>query len=588
MKVLELFAGERCIGKAFEKKGHEVYSIDWDKVHPDIDWYADVSKITAQDILDRFGQPDVVWESPDCFPAGTLIWTDQGYKKVEDIQCFDRVLTHKNRYKSVYATQKTNKHKIYEIKVSGCEPVIVSSEHPYYVRKKHGYTTSKGGHSCRVSELLPAEWKPVKDLDTTYRVGIPINQESKLPQYDGTVYYKTNGYGKTHSYIVNTIGELLNNGNFWWLVGRYFGDGSVSVEKGIVDITCSNDEIDEIKPILSQLYEKFGFRTQGSVSHFTIHSKEWAVFLSRYGVGALNKRITPELLDLPVDLLRKFLDGYISADGHWDVSLKNPVCAMTTISRELAYSLQLAILKGYNRYCSMVVNNNPNAVICGRKVNVHTSYTLGFYRDATNRLQYTIEDGYAWVNIRSVRKLPAKQTTVYNFSVEDDESYTANNIIVHNCTTYSVAAISHHRRNVNGYLEPVTDYAKFCDQLNVHCNELIAELNPKLWFRENPRGAMRKMPFVAGQPRYTVCYCQYGDTRQKPTDIWTNHPDPKFLPPCKPGSPCHEAAPRGSRTGTQGRDGHIKRSLIPDKLCDHIVRICEEYMQSLEKKDERL
>jgi hypothetical protein len=151
-----------------------------------------------------------------------------------------------------------------------------------------------------------------------------------------------------------------------------------------------------------------------------------------------------------------------------------------------------------------------------------------------------------------------------------------------------VAAISHHRRNVNGYLEPVTDYAKFCDQLNVHCNELIAELNPKLWFRENPRGAMRKMPFVAGQPRYTVCYCQYGDTRQKPTDIWTNHPDPKFLPPCKPGSPCHEAAPRGSRTGTQGRDGHIKRSLIPDKLCDHIVRICEEYMQSLEKKDERL
>ena len=156
------------------------------------------------------------------------------------------------------------------------------------------------------------------------------------------------------------------------------------------------------------------------------------------------------------------------------------------------------------------------------------------------------------------------------------------------CTTYSVAAISYHRRNVNGYLEPVTDYAKFCDQLNVHCNELIAELNPKLWFRENPRGAMRKMPFVAGQPRYTVTYCQYGDTRQKPTDIWTNHPDPKFLPPCKPGSPCHEAAPRGSRTGTQGRDGHVNRSLIPDKLCDHIVRICEEYMQSLEKKDERL
>jgi hypothetical protein len=146
------------------------------------------------------------------------------------------------------------------------------------------------------------------------------------------------------------------------------------------------------------------------------------------------------------------------------------------------------------------------------------------------------------------------------------------------CTTYSVAAISHHRQNVNGELQPKTEYAKFCDALNVHCNELINELHPSLWFRENPRGGMRKMSFVAGLPRYTVTYCQYGDTRQKPTDIWTNHPNPNFLPPCKPGSPCHQAAPRGSRTGTLGRAGHVMRSLIPDKLCDHIVKICEVYM----------
>ena len=66
MKVLELFAGERSIGKAFEAKGHEVFSIEWDKSFKNIDLYADIGKITANEIVQKFGLPDVIWASPDC------------------------------------------------------------------------------------------------------------------------------------------------------------------------------------------------------------------------------------------------------------------------------------------------------------------------------------------------------------------------------------------------------------------------------------------------------------------------------------------------------------------------------------------
>lgn len=146
------------------------------------------------------------------------------------------------------------------------------------------------------------------------------------------------------------------------------------------------------------------------------------------------------------------------------------------------------------------------------------------------------------------------------------------------CTSFSIAAISHHRRkNIEtGNLDPVSDYAKFCDNVDQHVLDLISELKPKYWFIENPRGGMRKMTWMQGLPRYTVTYCQYGDTRMKPTDIWTNHPDPKFKTPCHNGDPCHEPAPRGSKTGTQGLKGSIDRSRIPDKLCEHIVEICEK------------
>lgn len=147
------------------------------------------------------------------------------------------------------------------------------------------------------------------------------------------------------------------------------------------------------------------------------------------------------------------------------------------------------------------------------------------------------------------------------------------------CTTYSIAAISRHRtREDSGNLAGKSDYAKQCDRINMHVHNLIMTLAPDLWFIENPRGGMRKMDFMHGLPRYTVTYCRYGDTRMKPTDIWTNHPDPKFLPMCKNGDPCHESAPRGAKTGTQGLE-KVDRSRIPAALCQHIVDICEEIIE---------
>lgn len=144
------------------------------------------------------------------------------------------------------------------------------------------------------------------------------------------------------------------------------------------------------------------------------------------------------------------------------------------------------------------------------------------------------------------------------------------------CTTYSVSAISYHRtKEPNGNLKAVTEYAAKCDEINTHLIDLIRELKPKYWFIENPMGAMRKMDFVKELPRYTVTYCQYGDTRQKPTDIWSNHPCPDFKPPCQKGAPCHVAAPRGSRTGTQGLANKVEKAKIPKLLCEHIVDICE-------------
>lgn len=148
------------------------------------------------------------------------------------------------------------------------------------------------------------------------------------------------------------------------------------------------------------------------------------------------------------------------------------------------------------------------------------------------------------------------------------------------CTTFSLAAAgAGHRQKINGKIHAKSIKAHLHDSWLLHTLELIKELNPKYYFIENPRGGMRSAWFMEEwneRGRYTVTYCQYGDTRMKPTDIWTNYFNPQFKPPCKNGSPCHVSAPRGSRTGTQGMKGNLERSVIPVELCKYVVELCEK------------
>ena len=122
--------------------------------------------------------------------------------------------------------------------------------------------------------------------------------------------------------------------------------------------------------------------------------------------------------------------------------------------------------------------------------------------------------------------------------------------------------------------------------VNQHWISLIKEwqeVNPNIvFFIENPRGMLRHMDWMQEFNRHTVWYCQYGDDRAKPTDIWTNSKTWVPRPMCKNykydkegniiNRHCHhESARRGAKTGTQGKAGSYERSKIPKELCEEIL-----------------
>ena len=135
------------------------------------------------------------------------------------------------------------------------------------------------------------------------------------------------------------------------------------------------------------------------------------------------------------------------------------------------------------------------------------------------------------------------------------------------CTAFSVASIGHHwTGGYQAYL-PKTEQAKVNQDLVWKTRNLISGLDPKFGYLiENPRGVLRKLPPVQGLTRRTVTYCQYGDERMKPTDLWGDVPGWEPREMCKNGDDCHVSAPRGAKTGTQGLKGAAIRSMVPYEL----------------------
>lgn len=139
------------------------------------------------------------------------------------------------------------------------------------------------------------------------------------------------------------------------------------------------------------------------------------------------------------------------------------------------------------------------------------------------------------------------------------------------CTSFSVASISHHWISGGDNPVPKTSAAIQSMELVAHTKKLIMDLHPKQGFLiENPRGMLRKLSILSDLERRTVTYCSYGDTRQKPTDLWGTVINWESRQPCKSGSTCHIAAPRGSRTGTQGLAQSKQRSMVPYELGQEI------------------
>lgn len=278
-----------------------------------------IMNVHAKDleIIDNSKHEYIVTYSYPCLTANTLILTENGYKKIVDVKIGEKVLTHLGRYQKVSNWWFTGNHKTLRLKAALFDELVLTKNHKVF--------TQNG-------------WKEAQMLKKGDMLCLSINNIERIPDYNGVDYVWKDGRKSRHSKKID-----MNNPNFWWIVGRYIGDGWLRSKLGIV-ICCALDELNEITTKLNGMFN-YSVHQERTIYKIQIPVKELSMYLEQYGRGAENKHLGKDILNLPCDLLKEFLNGYFSADG---CEYKN-VVQCNSVSKQLIYDIAQCWVKVYKQ-----------------------------------------------------------------------------------------------------------------------------------------------------------------------------------------------------------------------------------------------
>lgn len=366
----------------------------------------------------------LVWLSPDCFPAGTLVLTRDGYMPIEEIQIGDEVMTHKARWRRVTETSSARRPLI-SVRGHGHPGLAVSPEHPFMARlRKDVWQTEPRGYK---RTLEPQDWVPASALDKGwYWATLTDYPSASVPEIDGR--------------------GMVTDDKLLWLAGRYLGDGwtRLTETRAEVVITCGKHEVERLRDLLDQ-WPRAGSKSEfnelswherstSTAYQFTTNHRGLVQWLRKhFGHRAECKKMPAWALGMAPELRRALLAGYLSADG-WENEIFSEC---RTVSKALAFGIK-ALLNTVGK--TVIVHRLANStVIEGRDVNAREIYMLRWRANVDDKHAQTFrEGGIEWCPIREQDDL-CVDAEVFNIGVADDESYLVEGIIVHNCKHFSKA-----------------------------------------------------------------------------------------------------------------------------------------------------
>lgn len=401
---------------------------------------------------------------------------DGSIKKIKNIRVGEEVITHTGSIKKVLSVmpkptlmpdEEGNSVRIYKVKVVGHnKPLIITGNHPVYselldnIRCSVPYWGLKKNQKCwpnrRCSSTQTKNGKKIVSCKKSKQWNFDFRKMSKLQKGDQTAF----------AFNREVVDQTDLTNEWCYLFGLYLskgcinynilGDGS-KTESGINISTSEKELNDRIVSTMTKVSSYEPKRHMRNIEHINLYDSLLAKAFKKYGgEHAHTKKLHKEIMLLPPEKQLYILSGFIDGDGSVDKS--NGQVQISTSSRSLINQfinmlarLDIgAVLTQYRSKPNELakatydIKDNYRLTIKSFDTEIFRSYIMprkaNLLRPAKKRSSY----GVVWNNlyIRSIQKIEDitdsySKKLMYDLEVEEDHSYIANNIVVHNCFPYA-------------------------------------------------------------------------------------------------------------------------------------------------------
>ncbi len=363
-----------------------------------------------------------------CLPGDEIVSKGHIFERIDLISNGDFVATHKGNIKQ---TSQVHAHKhdgiIFEIKTqSSGNSFRITGEHPILCIKRDIVVTNR--------KVRRHRWLREVSTEKLLQAEPEFVRADKLEEGDFMVYVAPT---IINDYVGLKETELK-------ILGLYLAEGSITANKALngkknMSLSFGRSKkgerlARETKRLIAEKGWKSSiFKTKNG--HYVVNS--YALELidmceKHCGKGARTRILSKTIMELPQSKQKILLDYYWKGDGSvYTRENGRKLMRASAASTKLAFQIQ-EIFARCGIFANLTVRQGSEDVVFGKKIK----------RPDQMIIQYSEDKGMGEVRKKAntffvpIKKINKKQFngTVYNFGVNEDESYLVKGFAVHNCT----------------------------------------------------------------------------------------------------------------------------------------------------------